>query len=485
MTITEREGGSMTPSGHPTVLTSASEPCEPSASREVVVTQQVEAPAPAAGRGASYTKRDAMKAGKNGDAADGYSPDELTRASRHPPLDTGTTPSPPSSRPGAYSVENGNVERQSSVGADDFAAAVFWIPGDNIFTPSDTHITTDEEQQQVDEWQNDTNVPIATDVDLPSSVGIAVVDALTAEVLHGDDEENIDATLNDAMRGQGIKHSSLKMGSLALIAVLSICCAVAFPTAKLVSSKKDAKAVAPPQPQEVDADGSVKAQQLQFVRELALTMSSEEDLNDHDSPQYLALEFLVSHHEVVATDLSSVSFKRPPQAEYMIAERYMMSVLYYALGGSEWTRTDDFVTFTFTCDWSDMVECNEGLRVSGLFFGEFSVLATEMNTCLWFKDPSTVILTLSSLSPDNNNLRGSIPSEIKYFRNLKHLSFEGNPGLVGTVPQGIATMSSLKNMSLQGTSVTGSIDFLCKESGGAELEADLGGVECECCTCCT
>lgn len=52
MTLTEREGGSMTPSGHPTVLTSASEPSEPSASREVVVTQQVE-PAPAAGRGAS------------------------------------------------------------------------------------------------------------------------------------------------------------------------------------------------------------------------------------------------------------------------------------------------------------------------------------------------------------------------------------------------------------------------------------------------
>ena len=102
---------------------------------------------------------------------------------------------------------------------------------------------------------------------------------------------------------------------------------------------------------------------------------------------------------------------------------------------------------------------------------------------------------------DNNEMTGTIPSELGKLTQLSGwLSLEGNK-LYGTVPESLAQLTEATWIYLNYNDLTGSIEFMCdalkpiEAPGGMnknasspllELWADIkeGKVKCTCCNCC-
>mmetsp|Transcript_2235 Transcript_2235/g.4001 ORF Transcript_2235/g.4001 Transcript_2235/m.4001 type:complete len:108 (+) Transcript_2235:115-438(+) len=101
---------------------------------------------------------------------------------------------------------------------------------------------------------------------------------------------------------------------------------------------------------------------------------------------------------------------------------------------------------------------------------------------------------------DNNQLTGTIPSELGKLTQLSGwLSLEGNM-LNGTVPESFAQLTNASWIYLNRNYLEGSVEFLCEalrpvEAPGSsintnsssallELYVDINEVECSCCNCC-
>ena len=101
---------------------------------------------------------------------------------------------------------------------------------------------------------------------------------------------------------------------------------------------------------------------------------------------------------------------------------------------------------------------------------------------LSYKCPIIILLLHHFIG--NNNLHGTIPGELQHLLSLRHLSLENNH-LEGQVPLGLGTLAEedLEEIYLQGTNITGSLEFFCKSSSSTlDIQADIGAVDCSCCT---
>jgi hypothetical protein len=97
----------------------------------------------------------------------------------------------------------------------------------------------------------------------------------------------------------------------------------------------------------------------------ALVSVSGETLYDKDSPQYQALDWIAN------TDPAkiSVSDSNPE----IIKQRYVAAVLYFALGGNNWTDKYNFLTGDSICEWH-----NES---SGIICDPAKVRVVTLNLC--------------------------------------------------------------------------------------------------------
>lgn len=133
--------------------------------------------------------------------------------------------------------------------------------------------------------------------------------------------------------------------------------------------------------------------------------------------------------------------------------RYVLALIYYSTGGPGWTRGG--LSKAHHCQWNEVIECgmnHHGQRVAteGLFLGD-------------------------------NNLNGTIPTEIGLLGNLKQIQIHNNPNLIGELPESLALLD-LKQLLVQNTSIVGSLDYMCDRCGETilcdEYKAD---VDCDCC----
>mmetsp|Transcript_27283 Transcript_27283/g.39964 ORF Transcript_27283/g.39964 Transcript_27283/m.39964 type:complete len:409 (+) Transcript_27283:78-1304(+) len=217
------------------------------------------------------------------------------------------------------------------------------------------------------------------------------------------------------------------------------------------------------------------------IRKVVSSVSTSESLDDTSSSQNRALEWLCFH------DGSEL----PSNEQQEITQRYILAVLYYSLGGSDWTVDCDFLSAAHVCDWFDIAkddkntvmgvtDCNEDLKVT------------------------TIILHW-------NNMRGTLPDEVQFLTSLENFGLVGGP-LHGTIPEGIGNLVNLKNINfmenrLSGTvpeslsklinleyvtfsineNLTGDLDFLCPLENTI-FQADCGGadpkISCSCCHLC-
>jgi len=157
-----------------------------------------------------------------------------------------------------------------------------------------------------------------------------------------------------------------------------------------------------------------------------IMLLSPETLLDVSSPQYKAIEWLSSSMEYTNVSLSSPNF----------VQRYVVAVLYFALGGDTWT----------VCSQSDIV-CKDQKppHLSGV------------NECDWFGikcGNSDGMITQMKLN--NNELRGTIPPEIGMLTSLEFI-FLSNNDITGTIPTTFHYLSSLRILRLEGNYISSPI----------------------------
>lgn len=115
---------------------------------------------------------------------------------------------------------------------------------------------------------------------------------------------------------------------------------------------------------------------------LLAQISDSSKFSDTTSPQYEAAWWLATT-DGLQLDFSTEAFD-------IVAQRYILALLFFGLGGNGWESRKNFVSDIETCSWSD-VTCNaEGL-----------VIAVDLGS---------------------NDLAGSIPAELGFIPNMQELT---------------------------------------------------------------
>mmetsp|Transcript_20118 Transcript_20118/g.42554 ORF Transcript_20118/g.42554 Transcript_20118/m.42554 type:complete len:693 (-) Transcript_20118:111-2189(-) len=224
-------------------------------------------------------------------------------------------------------------------------------------------------------------------------------------------------------------------------------------------------------------------------RELLLleTLSSTTDrwvFLDKNTPQGMAHSFLLKE---------KLSFVCTPT----LMQRYGLSVLYFATGGTDWTDATGWLGSEHECNWYG-VECNKDLfvtslnlainNVNGIIPDEISALSTLQKFDLFsntitgtlpaglsgltnlvtldlqrnflvgdaFPNTITSLDRLVSYRISDNQLTGKIPNRIGLLRKLSEL-WAGNNLISGSIPSNIGDLRNLKTIYVNNNALTGKV----------------------------
>lgn len=275
----------------------------------------------------------------------------------------------------------------------------------------------------------------------------------------------------------------------------------------------------------------------------AISSDNGEALKDSTSPQYAAMQWLLTSANIGVYKDST------------LIQRYALASLYYATGGEQWLDSSSWLTDVSECEWyssSDMgsicdvdenlLELNlRGNSLTGSLPPELNLLSNSLTTLhlgdnkisgqippelsdLWNLETlqlsqnqfrgtiPTLFGTMSSLRTlflFQNSLRSAIPSQLGDLRTLKELDLGANR-LTGGIPTELGALNNLISLSLYGNDLSGSIpsqlsgltnlrvlyldsnnlgpslpESICRNLSLDEFWSDcdeIGG--CECCTKC-
>jgi len=181
--------------------------------------------------------------------------------------------------------------------------------------------------------------------------------------------------------------------------------------------------------------------------------------DDNQSPQSRALNWMV--------------YKDPLQLEpprgvaetNKIAQRFALTVLFYATGGETWASSHNFLSSKDECEWNSVDD-------RGYFSGAGQCNREGMITtvALW-----------------QNNLSGRIPAELAALRKLKVLSLYRNK-LQGQVPGRLSQLSDIHTLYLHDNELSGTVDHMCsiqiQNFRSDCYEGEGRGTQMVICSCC-
>jgi Leucine rich repeat len=171
------------------------------------------------------------------------------------------------------------------------------------------------------------------------------------------------------------------------------------------------------------------------LRSLVITTfpNGEASLQDPDSAQSQALQWLESStNDGVSTDEGYL-------------QRYALATLYYSTKGDEWKDNTAWMSNTNECSWissaSSLDVCDSSGRYLSLDLQENNLSGTV---------PSELAILSSSLNAINlraNKISGEIPSSLQILAELETLDLSSN-SLDGSIPQELFEATSLRQLSL-------------------------------------
>ena len=155
--------------------------------------------------------------------------------------------------------------------------------------------------------------------------------------------------------------------------------------------------------------------------------------DDVRSPQSRALNWMVYE------DPLQLEPPRSAAETNKIAQRFALTVLFYATGGETWVSSHNFLSGEDECEWNSVDD-------RGYFSGAGQCDRDGMITtvALW-----------------QNNLFGRIPAELATLRKLKVLSLYRNK-LQGQVPGRLSQLSDIHTLYLHDNELSGTVDHMCQ-----------------------
>jgi len=237
-----------------------------------------------------------------------------------------------------------------------------------------------------------------------------------------------------------------------------------------------------------------------------LTVSDAQHLTNPETSQFKAREWVDNIDSALIC----------PENIDRICQRYKLALLYYELGGSEWTRCraeqdstsserecpgKPFLSKGNECEWGG-ISCGadyDSVTAEWLdAYYPLEVINLQSNNLEGkLYDEFYEFTSLKDLFLNNNNLAGVIDNKIGGFRDMNILQLEFN-SFGGSVPEtGLFEMERLAGLSIRGNQLTGSLESLCNARDerrdqfasylALNLEADCledpPEVICSCCTC--
>uniref|UniRef100_A0A7S3P922 Disease resistance R13L4/SHOC-2-like LRR domain-containing protein n=1 Tax=Amphora coffeiformis TaxID=265554 RepID=A0A7S3P922_9STRA len=161
-------------------------------------------------------------------------------------------------------------------------------------------------------------------------------------------------------------------------------------------------------------------------------ITSRETLNDETTPQSQATLWLAE------TDPRNVSFPADDADGYHFVTRYVLTTIYFALGGpTTWRSQFNFLTDNDICQWQEFFSSED----DDVFqYGTVCGLNGEIET----------------LSLGSNFLEGSLPSEISRLTTLRALDMDFN-AIEGQLPAGMGKLSLLELLALSVNQLGGTL----------------------------
>jgi len=122
-----------------------------------------------------------------------------------------------------------------------------------------------------------------------------------------------------------------------------------------------------------------------------------------------------------------------------IEQRYILAVLYYSTNGADWTDSGAFLSVNLTeCLW----------RIPDPASGD-GIFCTDNGT------------VVNRIAIDDNNLNGTLPSELGSLPSLRALLLDSNENIQGTIPESFKELSNLTFLDLDNNTLSGTIpEFL-------------------------
>jgi len=186
-------------------------------------------------------------------------------------------------------------------------------------------------------------------------------------------------------------------------------------------------------------------------------------LNDVNSPQAMAANWIANEDEfeIPIPTFPGGGNGGAQYSETRFAERWALAVIYYSTGGPSWTYKLNFLEPIDHCDWYEQFIDPTG-----------SLIQMGVTECMQFA-PNFAGELITGVEISNNNLVGSIPSEIQYLHHLQTWITPFNAGLYGNDSlDGIMKLTdSLYHLELQYCALTGTIP---ESFGGLQYLSFLG-----------
>ncbi len=178
-------------------------------------------------------------------------------------------------------------------------------------------------------------------------------------------------------------------------------------------------------------NGLAADQRQGSLYELIRGISDETKLYDDTTPQHAAFQWLLNE------DPAQVC----PEDVISVEQRYILSLLYFSTNGDNW----------LTCNRAEAPELKPC---------SFSRYLSADDECLWMGTASANCNadgTLRILSVPENNLNGTLPSEITSLRALEHIDLASNFGIRGPIPDGLDNLDKLVSFDIDWNQLSGAI----------------------------
>lgn len=252
------------------------------------------------------------------------------------------------------------------------------------------------------------------------------------------------------------ERKSLTIGMCIVLAIGSICVGLTFAIQSSTRSPTIIPIDSPPPTQSPSKNDRIGI--LEDIKEQLSKVSTIEDLENQQSPQYKALEWIANEDRL----------ELDPHSDNLI-QRYALMVLYFSLEGGRselfWAPCP-WGSSCHECDWS-FVRCSDNI-LEGPSGIDASSSSLEEKSCQCTQFHGHV----TELRLDSKRLKRSLPPEIRLLENLRLLDV-GSNFLNGSIPEQIYELESLEVLNLRQNTLQGMLDSRIGDLANLR-ELDLG-----------